>query len=61
MEEGNLLNAKGQPREAAEIYRRVWQDGREGRYAGLHYEIAAMTLGDLLRMSEKLCGCGCGL
>lgn len=49
MEEGNLLNAKGQPEAAAAIYRRVWQDGRNGRYAGLHYEIAATTLGDLLR------------
>src|SRR5579872_1675189 len=52
MEEGNLLNAKGQPGEAAAIYRRVWQDGRDGRYAGLHYEIAATALGDLLR-SQK--------
>ena len=53
MEEGNLLNAKGQPAEAAAVYRRVWQEGREGRYAGLHYEIAAMTLGDLLRMQKN--------
>src|SRR5205823_4380721 len=49
MEEGNLLNAKGQPGEAAAVYRRVWQDGRNGRYAGLHYEVAVTTLGDLLR------------
>jgi tetratricopeptide (TPR) repeat protein len=52
MEEGNLLNAKGQKHEAEEIYRRVWQDGRKGKYSGLHYEIAATALGDLLR-SEK--------
>jgi hypothetical protein len=53
MEEGNLLNAKGQPGEAASVYRRVWQDGRSGRYAGLHYEIAATTLGDLLRSQKN--------
>jgi tetratricopeptide (TPR) repeat protein len=53
MEEGNLLNAKGQPGEAAAIYRKVWQDGRNGRYAGLHYEIAATTLGDLLRSQKN--------
>ena len=52
LEEGNLLNAKGQPGDAAAIYRKVWQDGRNGRYAGLHYEIAATTLGNLLR-SQK--------
>jgi hypothetical protein len=52
IEEGNLLNAKGQQHEAAEVYRRVWQDGRKGKYSGLHYEIAATALGDLLR-SEK--------
>lgn len=53
MEEGNLLNAKGQLSEAAAIYRRVWQDGRSGRYAGLHYEISAITLGDLLRSQKN--------
>jgi hypothetical protein len=53
MEEGNLLNAKGQPGEAAAVYRRVWQDGRNGRYAGLHYEAAATTLGDLLRSQKN--------
>src|SRR5579872_2920094 len=47
MEEGNLLNAKGQHRDAEEIYRRVWQNGRKGKYSGLHYEIAATALGDL--------------
>lgn len=53
MEEGNLLNAKGQAGEAAAIYRKVWRDGRSGKYAGLHYEIAATTLGDLLRMQKN--------
>jgi tetratricopeptide (TPR) repeat protein len=53
MEEGNLLNAKGQQGPAAAVYRKVWQDGRNGRYAGLHYEIAATTLGDMLRLQKK--------
>jgi tetratricopeptide (TPR) repeat protein len=53
VEEGNLLNAKGQQHEAEEVYRRVWQDGRKGRYAGLHYEIAATALGDLLRNQKN--------
>ena len=53
MEEGNLLYAKGQVREAEEVFRRVWQDGRRGRYNGLHYEIAANALGDLLRNQKN--------
>jgi tetratricopeptide (TPR) repeat protein len=53
MEEGNLLSAKGKGGEAASAYRRVWQEGRNGRYAGLHYEIAATALGDLLRRQKN--------
>jgi tetratricopeptide (TPR) repeat protein len=53
IEEGNLLNAKGLSAEAAMVYRRVWQDGRNGRYAGLHYEIAATTLGDMMRIQKN--------
>ena len=49
MEEGNLLREKGQSRDAEAVYRRVWQDGRNGKYSGLHYEIAAVALGELLR------------
>ena len=52
LEEANLLRASGKYREAEEQYRRVWQNGREGKYGSLHYEIAALGLGDLLR-SEK--------
>jgi tetratricopeptide (TPR) repeat protein len=54
LEEANLLRAWGKSAEAqAEVqYRRVWQNGREGKYGNLHYEIAAIGLGDLLR-SEK--------
>ncbi|MBO0911844.1 MAG: hypothetical protein J2P13_08630 [Acidobacteria bacterium] len=53
VEEGNLLNAKGEPHEAEEVYRRVWQDGRKGKYSGLHYEIAATLLGDLFRNQKS--------
>jgi tetratricopeptide (TPR) repeat protein len=53
VEEGNLLSAKGDEHGAEEVYRRVWQDGRKGKYSGLHYEIAAAALGDLYRSERK--------
>jgi tetratricopeptide (TPR) repeat protein len=53
LEEGNLLRASGKNGEAEEQYRRVWQNGREGKYGSLHYEIAAIGLGDLLRSEKK--------
>jgi tetratricopeptide (TPR) repeat protein len=53
LEEGNLLRAQGQNAQAEAVYRRVWQDGRSGKYAGLHYEIAATALGDLLRSQRN--------
>lgn len=52
LEEGHLLRAAGHPQEAEAVYRRIWQAGREGHYPNLHYEIAPLSLGDLLR-SEK--------
>jgi hypothetical protein len=53
LEEANLLRASGKNREAEEQYRRVWQNGREGKYGNLHYEIAALGLGDLLRTEKN--------
>jgi len=53
LEEGNLLRASGKNGEAEEQYRRVWQNGREGKYGSLHYEMAAIGLGDLLRGEKK--------
>jgi len=53
LEEGNLLRASGKNGEAEEQYRRVWQNGREGKYGSLHYEMAAIGLGDLLRVEKK--------
>jgi tetratricopeptide (TPR) repeat protein len=52
LEEANLLRASGKYGEGEEQYRRVFQNGRAGKYGSLHYEMAAMGLGDLLR-SEK--------
>jgi tetratricopeptide (TPR) repeat protein len=56
LEEGNLLRAAGHDQEAAGVYRKVSQEGREGRYDGLHYEIAALSLGDLLRSQKGYAG-----
>ena len=56
MEEGNLLRASGKPAEAANVYRKVWQAGREGKYPGQHYEMAANSLGDLLRSQKDYQG-----
>jgi tetratricopeptide (TPR) repeat protein len=56
VEEGNLLRAKGQDGDAEAAYRRVWQDGRNGKFSGLHYEISAVALGDLLRSKKNYAG-----
>jgi len=52
LEEGNLLRVLGRNQESAAAYRKVLQTGREGKYGNLHYEMAALGLGDLLR-SQK--------
>jgi hypothetical protein len=56
LEEANLLRASGKYGEAEEQYRRVWQNGREGKYGNLHYEMAALGLGDLLRSGKNYQG-----
>ena len=56
LEEGNLLRAENHDQEAAAVYRKIWQAGREGYYDGLHYEIAALSLGDLLRSQKDYAG-----
>ncbi len=53
LEEANLLRESGKKSEAEERYRWVWQNGREGKYGNLHYESAAIGLGDLLRSEKK--------
>src|SRR5580700_1062082 len=56
LEEANLLRADGHAPEAAAAYRKVWQNGREGKYGKLHYEMAAWGLGELLRSKKDLAG-----
>jgi hypothetical protein len=56
LEEANLLRASGKNSEAEEQYRRVWQNGRAGKYGNLHYEMAALGLGNLLRSEKNYTG-----
>jgi hypothetical protein len=56
LEEANLLRASGHAQEAAVGYRKVWQNGREGKYGTLHYEMAAWGLGELLRSQKDYAG-----
>jgi tetratricopeptide (TPR) repeat protein len=56
LEEANLLRAAGRHQEAAEAYRRAFQAGREGHYPGVHYEMAALSLGDVLRSDKDYAG-----
>ena len=56
LEEANLLRDGGHAQEAAGDYRKVWQNGREGKYGNLHYEIAAWGLGELLRSQKDYAG-----
>jgi hypothetical protein len=53
LEQGNLLRISGKADLAEQQYRRVWENGREGKYGALHYEMAALALGDLLRSEKK--------
>jgi tetratricopeptide (TPR) repeat protein len=56
VEEANLFRSAGNVQEAAAYYRKVWQNGREGKYDSLHYEIAAWGLGELLRNQKDYSG-----
>jgi tetratricopeptide (TPR) repeat protein len=56
LEEGHLLRAAGRTQEAEAVYRKIWQAGKEGRYPTSHYEIAAFSLGDLLRSQKDYIG-----
>jgi tetratricopeptide (TPR) repeat protein len=53
-EVANLERAAGHLDEAEAMYRKVWQNGREGKYGNLHYEMAAWGLGELLRSEKDL-------
>jgi tetratricopeptide (TPR) repeat protein len=56
IEVANLNRAASRLDEAETIYRKVWQNGREGKYGNLHYEMAAWGLGELLRSKHDLAG-----
>jgi tetratricopeptide (TPR) repeat protein len=56
LEEGSLLRSLNQDQQAAAVYRKIWQDGRAGKYPGLHYETAALYLGDVLRGQKDYSG-----
>jgi tetratricopeptide (TPR) repeat protein len=55
-EVANLQRAAGHLDEAETVYRKVWQNGREGKYGTLHYELAAWGLGELLRSKKDIAG-----
>jgi hypothetical protein len=50
----NLQRASGDLPAAEATYRKVWQNGREGKYGNMHYELAAWGLGELLRSKKDL-------
>ncbi len=54
LEEGHLLRAAGRNQEAAAVYRKIWQAGKDGHYPALHYEMAALSLGRLAAQPEGL-------
>jgi len=55
-EVANLLRSAGRLTEAEAMYRKVWQNGHDGKYGNLHYEMAAWGLGELLRSKKDLAG-----
>jgi len=55
-EVANIERSAGRVAEAEAMYRKVWQNGREGKYGTLHYEMAAWGLGELLRSQKDLTG-----
>jgi tetratricopeptide (TPR) repeat protein len=56
LEEGNLLRAAKRDAEAEAAYRHIWDAGRAGKYAPVHYELAAVSLGDLRRSRHDHAG-----
>jgi tetratricopeptide (TPR) repeat protein len=56
LEEGSLLRSMNRDQDAANVYRKIWADGRAGKYPGLHYETSALYLGDVLRVQKDYAG-----
>jgi len=55
-EVANLERDAGRLDESEAEYRKIWQNGREGKYGKLHYEMGAWGLGELLRSKKDLAG-----
>jgi len=55
-EVANLQRDAGRLDEAEAEYRKVWENGRAGKYRKMHYELAAWGLGELLRSKKDLEG-----
>ena len=55
-EVANLLRSAGRLDESEAVYRKIWQNGRDGKYGNLHYEMAAWGLGELLRSKKDTAG-----
>jgi tetratricopeptide (TPR) repeat protein len=60
LEVANLLRDSGRWDEAEAGYRKVWQNGQDGKYGTLHYELAAWGLGELLRSRKDYAGAAAG-
>ena len=56
LEVANLLRDSGRWDEAEAGYRKVWKNGRDGKYGALHYELAAWGLGELFRSRKDYAG-----
>jgi hypothetical protein len=55
-EVANLERDAGRLDQSEADYRKVWQNGQEGKYGKLHYELAAWGLGELLRSKKDFAG-----
>jgi tetratricopeptide (TPR) repeat protein len=56
LEEANLLRVMGDLPSSAAAFRKVLSTGKAGKYPGLHYEVAALGLGDVLRAQKDYPG-----
>jgi tetratricopeptide (TPR) repeat protein len=56
LEQANLLRALNRNQESAASYRKIWEAGRQGHFPNQHYELAAYSLGELLRSQKDFAG-----
>jgi tetratricopeptide (TPR) repeat protein len=56
LEEANLLRVAGDLPGSAAAFRKVFMTGKAGKYPGLHYEAAALGLGDVMRTQKDYQG-----